>query len=197
VDGLIAESLDITRSLTADLSHAILCRSGLAAALRWLGRWFQDRFALNVVVEAEEDADVDEEFRVALFRSVRELLFNVVRHARVKSARVRLSRAADGRVRIAVSDDGTGFDPEALRARERTDGSFRLSSLRGRLELLGKQLEVDSAQDRGASVTMLAPLTQRVGCEVSTPAAASTAPLAVAVRRHTGVRHRPARKKRR
>jgi len=163
VDDLIAESLDITRTLTAELSPAILRRSGLAAALRWLGRWYEARFALTVAVEAEEDVDVDEEIRVALFRSVRELLFNVVKHAGVTSARVRLGREADGRVRILVSDDGVGFDPEAVRAREGTGGSFGLFSLRERLELLGGQLEVDSALGRGASFTILAPLPPRVG----------------------------------
>jgi PAS domain S-box-containing protein len=195
VDDLIAESLDITRTLTAELSPAILRRSGLAAALRWLGRWYEARFAITVAVEAEDDVDVDEELRVTLFRSVRELLFNVVKHAGVTGARVRLGRGADGRVRIQVSDDGVGFDPEAVRAREGTGAGFGLFSLRERMELLGGQFEVDSAPGRGASFTMLAPLPQRVGPEAPAPAAASTAPLAIAVRRHTGARHRPARRK--
>jgi len=191
VDDLIAESLDITRTLTAELSPAILRRSGLAAALGWLGRWYEARFAITVAVEAEDDVHVEEELRVTLFRSVRELLFNVVKHAGVTGARVRLGRGADGRVRIQVSDDGVGFDPEAVRAREGTGGGFGLFSLRERLELLGGQFEVDSAPGRGASFTMFAPLPQRAGPE----AAASTATLAIAVRRHTGARRRPARRK--
>jgi PAS domain S-box-containing protein len=195
VDDLIAESLDITRTLTAELSPAILRRSGLAAALRWLGRWYEARFALNVAVEVEEDMDVEEEVRVALFRSVRELLFNVVKHAGVTSARVRLDREADGRVRILVSDDGAGFDPEPVRAREGTSGSFGLFSLRERLELLGGQFEVDSAPGRGASFTMIAPLPRRAGPEAPAPAAASTTPLAIAVGIHTGARRRPPRRK--
>jgi PAS domain S-box-containing protein len=195
VDDLIAESLDITRTLTAELSPAILRRSGLAAALGWLGRWYEARFAITVAVEAEDDVDVEEELRVTLFRSVRELLFNVVKHAGVTGARVQLERGADGRVRILVSDDGVGFDPEAVRAREGTGGGFGLFNLRERLELLGGQFEVDSAPGRGASFTMFAPLPQPAGPEVPAPEAASTAPLAIAVRRHTGARHRPARRK--
>jgi len=195
VDDLIAESLDITRTLTAELSPAILRRSGLAAALRWLGRWYEAQFAITVAVEAEDDADVEEEFRVTLFRSVRELLFNVVKHAGVTGARVQLERGADGRVRIQVSDDGVGFDPEAVRAREGTSGSFGLFSLRERLELLGGQFEVDSAPGRGASFTMIAPLPRRAGPEAPAPAAASTTPLAIAVGIHTGARRRPPRRK--
>jgi len=195
VDDLIAESLEITRSLTAELSPAILYRSGLGAALRWLGRSYGARFALTIAVDAEEDVDVEEEVRVTLFRSVRELLFNVVKHARVTSARVRLERGADGGVRIVVSDDGVGFDPEAVRAREGTDGSFGLFSLRERLEQLGGRLEVESAPGGGASFTIVAPLVEPVPPEASAPAAASAAPRAVAVGRPTGARHRPARTK--
>lgn len=174
-DRLIAESLEITRSLTAELSPAILRRSGLAAALRWLGRSYADRFALNVLVEAEDNADVDEETRVTLFRCVRELLFNVVKHARVTSARVGLSRAADSRLRIVVSDHGVGFDPETLRARDGTGKSFGLLSLRERLELLGGALDVASAPGRGTSVTILAPVPQGARPQASAPAAAPRA----------------------
>jgi signal transduction histidine kinase len=165
VDGLIAESLNVTRSLTAELSPAILHRSGLAAALRWLGRWYEDRFALKVLVEAEEFAGVDEETRVTLFRTVRELLFNVVKHARVTSARVQLERDGDGRARIVVSDDGVGFDPEAARAREGDGGNFGLFNVRERLEALGGRLGVDSAPGRGASFTIVGPLPRMTGRE--------------------------------
>jgi signal transduction histidine kinase len=195
VDDLIAESLEITRSLTAELSPGILYRSGLGAALRWLGRSYGARFDLTIAVEAEEDVDVEEEVRVTLFRSVRELLFNVVKHARVTSARVRLERGADGGVRIVVSDDGVGFDPEAVRAREGTGGSFGLFSLRERLEQLGGRLEVESAPGGGASFTIVAPLVEPVLPEAPAPAVVSTAPRAVTVGRPARARHRPARTK--
>jgi PAS domain S-box-containing protein len=196
-DDLLAEALEITRSLTADLRPAILYRSGLAAALRWLGRSYGTRFDLTIAVEAEEDVDVEEELRVALFRSVRELLFNIVKHARVRIARVQLGRGADGRVRILVSDDGVGFDPEAVRAREGTGGGFGLFSLRERLELLGGELEVVSAPGRGASFTILAPPAAPLRPEAPASTASPTTPPAVAVPRPTGARQRPARGKKR
>jgi PAS domain S-box-containing protein len=193
-DSLLAESLEVTRSLTAELSPAILHRSGLAAALRWLGRWYQERFNLEVVVEAETDVDLGHEGRVALFRAVRELLFNVVKHAKAATARVQLNQTDDRRARVVVSDNGVGFDPEMLRAREGTDQSFGLSSLRERLELLGGRLEVDSAPGQGSSFTIIAP--PPGPAEPETGSTPPVAPLKIAVRKHTGVRHgRPARKK--
>ena len=196
VDDLIGKALDVTRTLTAELNPAILHRSGLAAALRWLGRSYKDRFGLDVDVHADQEPDVDEEQRAMLFRAARELLFNVVKHAGVASARVRLSQTPDGRARIVVSDRGVGLDPETLRGRDGTGEKFGLFSLRERLALLGGLFEVDSAPQEGASFTVTGPPPRRV-----VPGASGTppvAPLAIAVRRLTGVRRGPAasRKKR-
>jgi signal transduction histidine kinase len=88
---------------------------------------------------------------------VRELLFNVVKHAHVTSARVDAGRTADGRVRIVVRDEGVGFDPTTLRAWDGTLGTFGLFSLREHLELLGGGLDVESAPGCGASFTVLGP----------------------------------------
>ena len=158
VDDILVESLEVTRSLTAELSPAILRRSGLSAALRWLGRWYGGRFGLQVAVEIGEAVEPDEEARVTLFRAVRELLFNVVKHAGVDRARVQLDRTADGRARIGVSDEGAGFDPETLRAWDGTAGGFGLFSLRERLELLGGQFDVTSSPGHGTSITISGPL---------------------------------------
>jgi len=193
VADLIAESLDITRSLTAELRPAILHRSGLANTLRWLGRWYEERVGLRVEVEAEEDPDADEESRVTLFRSVRELLFNVVKHAGVTSARIRLGRTADGRVCIVVSDEGAGFNPETLQTRDRTEGGFGLLSLRERLDLLGGRLEVESAPGRGSRFTIIGPVPQPAGPAI--PAGSPAAPSPTAAKRRPDSRSRPARKK--
>ncbi len=157
VDGLLADSLKVTRSLTAELSPAILHRSGLAASLRWLGRWFQERFGLTVAVDAEAEMTLDEETRVTLFRAARELLFNVVKHARTSSARISLGRTADGRAQVVVSDQGVGFDPETLREWDGTGDGFGLFSLRERVDILGGQFEVMSERGRGTTFAVSGP----------------------------------------
>jgi signal transduction histidine kinase len=157
LDGLIAESLEITRSLTAELSPAILHRNSLATAFRWLGRWFARRFGLDVSVEADDSVEADEETRVALYRAARELLFNVVKHARVSHAALRLGWTADGRVRIVVSDEGVGFDPDVVKAANGLHETFGLYSLGEQIELIGGRLELESAPGRGATLTIVGP----------------------------------------
>ena len=196
LDDLIAESLNITRSLTAELSPPILYRSGLVAALRWLGRWYEDRFGLKVGVEAEEEAAIDEEARVTLFRSVRELLFNVVKHARSSRARILVTRTADGRVRVVVSDEGVGVNPGVLKALEGNGAGFGLFSLRERLELLGGRLEVDSAPGQGASFSIVGP--PPGSGKPGSPAAPPAEPPTLAARKVGDARRRrPARTRKR
>ena len=59
-------------------------------------------------------------------------------------------------VSVEVSDDGPGFDPNALKP----DGHFGLDWMRERVELLGGEFEVRSAPGRGAVVRASLPLTQ-------------------------------------
>ena len=180
-DSLLAESLDVARSLTAELSPAILRRSGLSAALRWLGRWCQGRFGLEVSVEIDGEVEPDAETRAMLFRAVRELLFNVVKHANTANAKVQLRRTHDGRACIVVSDEGAGFDPESLRDWDGTAGGFGLFSLRERLELLGGRFEVISSPGRGTTISLCGPPPASVTPE--TPPTPPVAPLTIAVRR--------------
>jgi PAS domain S-box-containing protein len=179
IDALVGESLTVARSLTAELSPSILYRSGLAAALRWLGQWYEEKHGLSVRVTVDKETEVEsEELRVAVFRCVRELLFNVVKHAGVKHARVRLGREHRA-LQVIVSDDGMGFSTAALRGREGSPGGFGLFGLRERLESLGGTLEIDSEPDNGTRVTILVPLP--VSTETAARAQIGTAAVSPAI----------------
>lgn len=158
IGAMIRESIAISRSLTAELSPPVLRQCGLAAAFKWLRTWCMEKYGLDVTVAAEEDIDPGFEISVALFRGVRELLFNIVKHSGVKSAALRMSRPADGGLEIVVNDQGAGFDPEAIRAREGISGGFGLFNLRERLELLGGKFEIESSPDAGSRFTLWVPV---------------------------------------
>ena len=112
---------------------------------------------LAVKIQADEDAVPEsEDIRILLFQSVRELLFNAVKHAKVKKARVQLRRLGD-HVEVTVSDNGSGFDPEAAMPRAGKTGGLGLFSIRERLVLLGGEMEIDSAPGRGSRFRLLAP----------------------------------------
>lgn len=158
IQEVLSESVRLSRSLTYELSPPILYLGDMVAILKWLGRWYQEKHGLEVRVEIEDPVEVPrEEIRVALFRSVLELLLNVVKHAQALSARVRLGRTPEGQVQIEVGDEGVGFDPEKARQPEQTGVGFGLFHLRERLEMLGGRLEVKSAPGQGSRVALLVP----------------------------------------
>jgi PAS domain S-box-containing protein len=158
IERILKESIQATRSLTSELSPAVLHQCGLAAALKWLRPWCKEKYGLDVAVEAEEGIDPDLDISVTLFLCVRELLFNTVKYSGVKSAALRMWRAPeDGMIRIEVSDQGAGFDVGVVRAREGTTGGFGLFNIRERLELLGGGLETKSTPGAGSRFTLWVP----------------------------------------
>ncbi|RJQ57394.1 MAG: PAS domain S-box protein [Desulfobacteraceae bacterium] len=137
--GMLKESLDTSRSLTVELCPPILYERGLIPALEWLSRWMKEKHGLDVALDADARAVPEEEgMTVLLFEAVRELLFNVVKHAGVDSARVEMVRKNGEDLKITVSDQGAGFDSKNLwESTDPNSGGFGLFSIRERLSLLG------------------------------------------------------------
>lgn len=156
IDTLLGQGIAESRSLTFQLSPPVLDEAGLVAAFEWLGHHMLQTCGLNVRVEADPQAEPDsEECRILLFEAVRELLFNVVKHAHAKSAQVTMTLTPDGEMQIVVSDDGNGFVPIAPKTKKTASG-FGLMSIRQRLELFGGRMEIHSSPGSGTRVAMWA-----------------------------------------
>jgi len=150
IDELLNQSISASRSLTSELSPPALYDSGLAVALRWLARQMEEKHGLRVVLDAPDEIDpIDENTRVFLFQAVRELLFNVVKHAQVDEAQVTVVNDK-GHIRIRVVDEGAGFTPAQLDDHDDSITGFGLLSLRERVEVIGGRLEITSAPGGGS-----------------------------------------------
>ncbi len=179
---LIAQSIDASRSLTMELSPPVLHEAGLGAGLMWLARWMREKHGLDVEVSAQDlPAPLPEGVRLMCFRAVRELLFNVAKHAGVKRAEVTMTQDEGRSLRIVVADQGTGFDAEAHAAGNAP--GFGLFSIRERLEFLDGRLEIESAPGQGSRFILTAPIVQAAAAEPSgfaSPATAASEPSASA-----------------
>ena len=151
----ISEAIKQTRNLTFDLSPPALYVFGLEMAVAELAEQFCEDHKLRLVFEkTDEPIPLADEVKILLYRSVRELLINIAKHARAKVVRVSLSRDDDN-IKITVEDDGKGFDTSCL------DGKingFGLFSVRERLTHIGGVFDVQSDEEKGTRVVMLAPL---------------------------------------
>ena len=155
---MLDQALADVRSLTIEISPPVLYDLGLGPALEWLAENMRERYGLKVsFANNGGEMRLDENLEITLFRCARELLINVVKHARTDRAELRLE-ADDNTVRVIVSDGGVGFDP-AGEGRVAGKG-FGLFSIRERLELLGGRAEVDSGPGSGSRVSLTAPVSQ-------------------------------------
>jgi PAS domain S-box-containing protein len=155
VGDLLSAAIGAVRTLAVEMSPSILKEGSLTAALGWLADDFWKQHGLKVRVEADPGSDGSiDETRAFLFQAVRELLFNVSKHARTEAAQVSVG-IVDGKLRLSVSDSGAGFDPRALA--QPASAGLGLFSIRERLEALGGTLEIDSARGRGTRVTLTVP----------------------------------------
>jgi len=97
---------------------------------------------MHLAWEAGEVAErLAPELEATVYRVVQEALTNVAKHSQAKQARVEVVEEA-GEVRVQISDDGVGFDPEA-----RAEG-VGLVGMRERVTLIGGRLELESGSGK-------------------------------------------------
>lgn len=157
IQQLTEEAIQATRTLTVELSPPVLQREGLAAALRWLVGNMAEMHALEVELETQSNYQLhDPELAVLLFQVIRELLFNVVKHAKIKRAFVHVDEK-DEMMIVRVMDKGIGFDATVQERPQRKIGGFGLANIQERLNLFGGRLEIESKVGEGACVTLIVP----------------------------------------
>jgi PAS domain S-box-containing protein len=155
---LIEESIRYTRSLVFELSPPILYELGFEPAMEWLAEHMQQQYGL--VVEVEDDnhpKPLDNEARVLLFRAVRELLFNVLKHAQASCVRVCMRRDGE-HLRVIVEDNGVGFAADQVGASSGKMEGFGLFSIRERLNYFGGRMEIESTPGEVTRVILSFPL---------------------------------------
>ena len=158
VDQMLHQSLDYTRSLVSELTPQALYERGLGAALLWLGDQMCRQQVLKVEVSLDApELHLPETDAVLLFHSIRELLFNVLKHGKTDQAFVSM-RFTEGILSITVSDHGCGFDVSKLR-NDRSD-RFGLLSIRERMTALGGIFDMRSEPGKGTVASLQLPITE-------------------------------------
>jgi PAS domain S-box-containing protein len=157
VESLIDESIQKCRDLSHELSPPVLHQSGLIPALEWLCRDMKEKYGLEVKLQAESGAEpASLRLATVLFRSLRELLFNIVKHANTDRAVVQ-AHSRDGVIHIHVSDPGKGFDVNQSRTIRDGTGGFGLFSVEERIRFLGGTFYVKSAPGEGTLIDISVP----------------------------------------
>jgi len=157
LNALLDEALNYTRTLMSDLRPTLMGDDhDLRAAIAWVIEKMQ-RHGLSVTIQDDGELKLlDEEVLTVTYRSIQELLYNVLKHAQTNEATVALRRSGKC-LEAAVVDRGVGFDAFTMHAPSK-EGCFGLFSIRERVELLGGRLEVTSVANQGSCVRLILPL---------------------------------------
>jgi len=147
------QAIQDTRNLISELSSPVMNEIGLAAAIsEWLREQIGRRHGLRTeLIDDGQKKPLDDDTRAILFRNVRELVTNVVKHAQASKATVCLEQA-DAWLKVIVQDDGVGFDPHAA------SRGFGLFSIQERMADLGGSLDIVSEPGNGCKAVLTTPL---------------------------------------
>jgi signal transduction histidine kinase len=157
MEQFIKEGIRLSRSLAVELSPPLLKDEGLAEAFEWLADQMREMHNLDIELNVRGDGhSLAEDLWLLVFQLVRELLFNVVKHAGVRQARLEMFEEGDYLV-IRVQDEGVGFDVETLKNKPGSGSGFGLYSVRERLDLFGGRLAMESTPGQGTRMTIFVP----------------------------------------
>lgn len=152
LDRMLVEAIEKSSGVSQDLSPATLVLPDLAQTFRWLADRHQSRYRLRVHVSGHAELEPGA-LKSFLYKVGRELLFNVVRHAGVTEARLRLRRLGPY-ISLTVSDRGRGFILETLH----DTAGFGLLRIREQVTLLGGRLTIRTAPGAGTRLRITLPI---------------------------------------
>jgi signal transduction histidine kinase len=160
VASTVKQALEEVRRIAMNLRPSTLDDLGILATLSWFLREFRSIYR-SIEVEAElptEEREVPDRLKVAIFRVVQEAMSNIAKHSRATRARVRLE-SRGGLLRLAIEDNGIGFDVREVAARTGIDRRLGHSCARERVESLGGTFNLHVTPGAGVRIDISWPLT--------------------------------------
>ena len=143
-----ARAIDEARRAIAALTRPM--DEPLAVTLTQAAEEVAGRYGANVTTDIDP-VEVDGERREALIRIVREAVGNAARYADAGDVVVLLAEE-DGAMRLLISDDGRGFDPDDVRRR---NSGYGLTTMQQRAEHSGGRFELASRPGGGTTVRVV------------------------------------------
>jgi signal transduction histidine kinase len=144
----------LVRKICTELRPGVLDDLGLSEAIEWQTREYQSRTGIACELKIDlGDLKVDPERSTALFRIYQEILTNVARHARATQVAADIGIIGKDVV-MEVKDNGRGIEPGKVGGEK----SFGLLGMRERAFILGGEVDIHGAKDKGTTVRVTMPL---------------------------------------
>jgi PAS domain S-box-containing protein len=149
---LLKRAIDEARRMISGLRPPIIDEQGIVAGIEYLASEFKQRGLDVEFVPQGAIPRMPSLLEGSVFRIAQEALNNTLRHSGVAAGRVDLGCEAQT-LRLAIRDDGVGFDTTEL-----PEGRFGLQGMRERARLVGGRLTMESAPGQGTCVRLEMPI---------------------------------------
>ena len=150
---LVDSTIKTVRKISSELRPAVLDDLGLAAAIEWQAREFQDRTGVPCRIALPvEPPPINQARSTALFRMLQECLMNIIRHADARQVSITL-RVEAGELLLTVEDDGKGISADKLN----DPSSLGLLGMRERASALGGEVTITGMPRKGTKVIVRLP----------------------------------------
>jgi signal transduction histidine kinase len=152
--GVIDETMNAIRRISAELRPSALEDLGLLAAIRWHAREFEERTGIVAHLDSALDhIDLTQQQSTAVFRIFEQAITNVMRHAQATQVDIRLEKE-NAELLLTIQDNGLGIT-EA----EKSDRlSLGLLGMRERANLIGGRVHIANSEGKGTVVTLRIPV---------------------------------------
>jgi len=156
---LASKALGQLRNMLFDLRPVILETEGLMPAVRAYAELLMGEGEVKVHLNVTEPGEqLPKRMEKNVFSIIQEAVTNIRKHAQAENIWISIT-PQEGRLLVGVRDDGRGFDLAQVERSYGKRGSLGLFHIRERAEILGAELDIDSAIDEGTVIRLAVPLT--------------------------------------
>jgi signal transduction histidine kinase len=156
IGDIFKHATQYTRGLIGDLNPIALRERELTLAVNRLAMEME-KYKLTVTVDSDVEVILEEELGYAVYQSIRELLFNIVKHARTDAAWIRIERNEKDLI-VTVRDEGCGMPPTRSPVTSENKESYGLLGIEERVASLGGRFTMQSRPGSGTVCTLTVPL---------------------------------------
>lgn len=154
---MIDNAITDSRLLTYDLSPPILYELGLIPAIKWKLNQLEEKTNISTNFSSSKKVlDISGDSRILVYRSVCELLHNVIKHAEADLVNIEITQDKNNHY-ITVTDNGKGFDYRK-ESRSSKPGGYGLFSIKERLDSINGGLVLKSDNKSGTSAKLIVPV---------------------------------------
>ena len=155
---MLDDIIENVQTLTFELSSHLLFTEGIEAAVRELCEQVLLKNNMNFeFMSIGNPLKINENERIILYQAIRELLYNIVKHANAKNVEITYSYNQNI-ISVVIEDDGKGFSKSVLNWQPSNKGGFGLFSIKERIDHLGGDMDLESEINQGTRITIHVPL---------------------------------------